>query len=230
MTGDAILCHNSPSDARRAVESGLAHATPNVLTLVFDNSQDFRIGTFMFAEHPEIAYVRSPANIGCCCGRNRIAEFMLRAGCDLWVARDMDVVITGAGWIEDMAAVFQKYPDTGIVSWQCISDQLCNAQKPDETGAVPQVAGACCMVSAAAVRAVGGWATKTLFMRMEDSAFCFDAGLKGFKTRLVIGEQKIAHPTHSSGMGRHPRCAAIQAYSEAVFRQMEGQKGWPHLD
>ena len=227
--GDAILCYNLVDDARRAVESGLAHQSPNVFRMVFDNSDDFRIGEFMLTEHPEIVYVRSPANVGCCVSRNAIASRMIREGCTHWVVRDQDVEILANGWLEDMLAVFQKYPDTGIVSWDCIPKQLMAHYDCDETGATPQVPGACCMVSADCVRGVGGWYSGTLFYRLEDSDFCFQAGLKGFKTRLVTGEQKIAHTTFSSGMGRHPRCAVIQALSEAVFQQRSAQFGYPKV-
>jgi GT2 family glycosyltransferase len=227
--GDAILCYNSPDDARKAVESGLAHTPADTVRLVFDNSQDFRIGTFMRNEHPEIAYVRSPANIGCCVSRNRIAEAMIRAGCSHWVVRDQDVVILADGWLADMAAVFQQYPDTGIVSWECIAKQITPHYERKEGGLTPEIAGACCMVSAGCVRAVGGWLTKTLFMRAEDTIFCFDAGLKGFKTRLVLGDQKVAHPAPSGGMGRHPRCAAVQAESEAIFQARCAQFNYPKV-
>lgn len=227
--GDAILCYNSPDDARKAVESGLAHTPTDTVRMLFDNSQDFRIGAFMLAEHPEIAYIRSPYNVGTCISRNWIAQRMIREGCTHWAIRDQDVAITADGWLSDMAAVFQQYPDTGIVSWECIAKQMTPHYERKDTGLTPEIAGACCMVSAACVRAVGGWYPKTLFMRMEDTDFCFQAGLKGFRTRLVLGEQKIAHDRPGSGMARNPRDAQSREYSETVFRQRCDQFGYPRI-
>ena len=132
--GDAILCYNLVDDAKRAVESGLAHPSPNVFRMVFDNSDDFQIGEFMLTEHPETTYVRSPVNVGCCISRNVIAARMIREGCTHWVVRDQDVEILADGWLDDMLAVFQKYPDTGIVSWDCIPKQLMAHYDCDETG------------------------------------------------------------------------------------------------
>jgi len=227
--GIGIIAYHSLPDAQRAVESVLARTTPPYDLVVWDNSEDFKTGAWVMSMPARFDYIRSPYNVGCCVSRNKLSEMFIRRGLTHWVILDQDVTITAPGWTEDMLAVFQKYPDTGIVSWDCIPKQLMAHYDCDETGATPQVPGACCMVSADCVRGVGGWYSGTLFYRLEDSDFCFQAGLKGFKTRLVTGEQKIAHTTFSSGMGRHPRCAAIQALSEAVFQQRSAQFGYPKV-
>ena len=222
--GIAIITYNSPDDARACVESVDRHTTAGY-SLLLDNSQDFRTGAWAIGL-PHWTYIRSPYNAGTCVARNRIAEWMIAHHRDHWVVLDQDVRVTATGWLDDMLAVFQKYPDTGVVSWACINEQMSHAAM-DLTDAVPEVAGACWMVSAACVKAVGGWCPKVLYHRFEDSAFCFEAAAKGFKTRLITGAQKIDNPSPGGGTGRNPRNVAVRAESDRLFAEVAAKKGWP---
>lgn len=224
--GIAIITHHCLPDLQAAVESIVARTTPPYDLVVWDNSEDWRTGEWA-SLCERMTYIRSPYNVGCCVSRNALATLMLKRGISHWVVMDQDVTITAPGWAEDMLAVFAQYPDTGIVAWKCIADQLQAHYDMDATGATPQVPGACCMVSGACVRAVGGWYPGALFNRLEDSDFCFQAGLKGFKTRLVLGEQRIAHTHPGSGMARHPRANQVGALSDAIFQQRAHAFGYP---
>lgn len=224
--GVAIITFQSPDDAAECLKSVLAHTLVTGPVMVWDNSQDFKTGVKLLPEIVSVEYIRSPYNVGTCISRNAIAARMIRAGCSHWVVMDQDVRVTADGWLDDMLAVFTAHPDTGCVSWRCISDQLCK-QPVGPDGEVPQVAGACSMFSAACVRAIKGWDHRALFYRMEDTAACFAARDAGFRTRLVLGDQKIVHDHPGSGMARHPRGAQVRALSEAIFRQMAATRNWP---
>jgi len=227
--GDAILCFYGFEDLMRAVESGLAHTPGEVFRFVFDNSEDFRIGEWVMYEHPEITYIRSPYNIGCCPGRNRIAEAAIRAGCTHWVVRDQDVEIIADGWMEDMLAVFRAHPDTGLVGWKLGYDQMSPRFQIDETGMVPETPGLCSMYSAESVRAVGGWNPAYFFYRGEDSRHSLAIGLKGYKTRLVLGVQKIAHNNPHQGLGRQPKMKREGERSLALFERETVELGFPRI-
>lgn len=228
MIGVAIITFQSPEDAAECLKSVLAHTLTTGPIIVWDNSQDFKTGTLLLSELGSVEYVRSPANVGCCISRNHIWERFLALGVTHGVVLDQDVRVTADGWLEDMAAVFEKHPDTGIVSWDCINQQMAH-HVPDATGAVPEMPGACCMYSAACVRAVGGWESRVLYHRFEDSAFCFEAAAKGFKVRLVHGVQKIAHPAPGGGTGRNPRNETIKEASNRLYAEMSAQRGWPSV-
>ena len=227
--GVAIITYQSPDDAKACVDSVIDHSPEETPILVWDNSQDARTLTAL-RDYGQIEYVRSPGNVGCCCSRNHIVEWVIRKGLSHVCVLDQDVTATADGWLADLLAPFEQYPDTGITSYECIPKQLMTGGFDcDETGVTPQVPGACCMISVACVRAVNGWAREFMFYRGEDSDFCLRAGLAGFRTRLVRGVQKTAHPTHSSGMSKNPRCAAIQAVSEAIFQQRARAINFPKI-
>ena len=230
--GVAIITYQSPNDAQACLDSVIHHSPEKVPILLWDNSHDARtlVLAIDYEKYDHIKYVRSPGNVGCCVSRNHIFMDAIRKGLSHVCVLDQDVRVTADGWLDDMLAVFQKYPDTGCVAWKFIADQLqTGGYEMDETGATPQVPGACCMWSADAVRAIGGWYPGAMFYRLEDSDACLRAGLKGFKTRLVLSENKISHDRPSSGMARNPRDSAIRALSETIFQQRAHQFGYPRI-
>ena len=227
--GICIISFNSPEDAKDCVASIVAHTPKDNPILLWDNSTQFVTGSWAVNQAATFDYIRSPYNVGTCISRNAASSWMLRHGLLKWVFMDQDVRVTADGWLDDMLAVFQKYPDTGCVAFKFIADQLQAHYDMDESGATPQVPGACCMWSAECVRAIGGWYPGALYYRIEDSDACLRAGIKGFKTRLVLGEQKISHDHPSSGMARNPRDAAIRAVSEAIFQQRARALNFPKI-
>ena len=226
--GIAVLCYNSLPDVQAAIASVRAHTAQPYDLVIWDNSDAFHVGTWAVAQEG-LTYIRSPYNLGTCCSRNRLAELFIRRGLSHWVVMDQDVLVIGNGWVEDMLALFQKYPDTGIVGWKLGYDQMSPKYAIDPTGVVPETPGLCCMHSADCVRAVGGWEPLCFYDRFEDTGYCFAAGLKGFKTRLIVGEQKVAHASPHRGTGSNPRNDVIKAESHKLFMRRTAELGFPRI-
>ncbi len=215
--GIGILTYYAPDDLRAAVESIRQFTDCDYLPMVFDNSEDFRIAEWMPERNADWGYVKSPQNVGCAVSRNRISEWFIRRGIEQFVIMDQDVTIVKAGWLRDMLAMFNRYPDTGVVGWSLAIRQMGPSYKPDGTGAVPELPGMCNMYSAECVRKAGGW-DQRMFCYRFDSLFCLKAGKAGLKTRIVWPDTDAVRHVHPhKGVERHPRMLAERSRSVGIF-------------
>lgn len=228
--GVAILCYYGLDDLKRGVESVLRNVSRETSILVFDNSENFENGEWMLANHPEIAYIRSPYNVGCSNSRNRIAEHFASLALHRFIIQDQDVEWTGDAYTP-MNAVFNQYPDTGIVTWPLALVQMAG-HRWDATGVCGETPGMCCMYSLEALAAgddpnLVGWCPD-IFMHREDTAVAFALGTKGYKTRVVLDvPDRVAHNHPHAGIQRYPGANAEWQRSDAILRRLSAQYGWP---
>lgn len=224
--GIGILAFYGLDDLKRAVRSVQKHTKLPHALMVFDNSENDEVGEWVRHHAADVAYVRSPFNVGCARSRNEMAMWFGQRGIRHFVVMDQDVEVVGDAWAEDMLRVFVEHPDTGIASWHLAYRQMSPRYTVGKDGAVPEVPGMCCMYSLDAVKATGGWHPGYFFYRF-DSDFCLHAATKGYKTRFVWPDMdKVRHNHPHRGVGRHPRKAAIVKASEAIFRRRAKQLGF----
>ena len=217
--GIAILSFHRPGDVQRAVTSVRAHTKRPYRLVILDNSENLITGEWCITHAQDAIYKRMPYNVGTCLARNAETRIFLDMGLDYWVVMDMDVEIVADGWEEDMLAVFEKHPDTGIVGWrEAVASAGCG-HSPDAAGLMPEIPGVCCMVSRKCVEACNGWCARYFLHRGEDSDFCLLAGTKGFTTRVVLGKDKIAHRDPHQGVAAFAGHNRFWPRSDAILRE-----------
>jgi len=227
--GVAIIAYRRLEDARRAVRSVLANTRYPFRLLVFDNSDDFRIGSWMLAHANSAMYRRSPYNCGTCLARNEIMRVFCRMGMDYWVVMDQDVEVVAPGWVKDMLDVFKHYPDTGIVGWRNAVRSAGCPHAPDNTGRMPEIPGVCTMVSRKCAEAVNGWCARYFLHRGEDTDFCLAAATKGFATRVVMGPDKIAHHHPHRGVQAFAGHGKMWSLSDAILKERTEKLGFERI-
>jgi len=224
--GVGILSYYGLGDVQRAVESVRAATTTPHRVLVFDNSENDEVGEWIRHHAGDVACVRSPYNVGCAQGRNRMSEWFAERGFDHFVLMDQDVTVLPAAdgasgdWLADLRGVFARHKDTGVASWHLAIRQMSPRSgdyRPDKTGVVAEVPGMCCMYSLECVRKVGGWQHDMLMYRF-DTLFCLKAAKAGLKTRVVWPDtDRVRHNHPHGGVKRFGRAGREQARSRTIF-------------
>lgn len=218
--GIGIVCFYRPDEIARHVATVREHCTLDYQLALFDNSENDEVGQWARHHAADAQYVRSPYNVGCARARNALAARFIASGIRHFVIQDQDVAWVGDA-AADMRAVFARYEDTGIATWQLATRQMSgghSAYKPDETGVIAETPGMCCMYSAECVKAVGGWDPRQLMYRF-DTLFCAKARKAGYKTRVVWPDtDAVRHEHPHSAVNRYPWKAQEQRRSQAMFK------------
>lgn len=226
--GIAVLAFHKPGLLASAVHSIRRHTRVAYDLLVFDNSgrDDTSVRDWTHAHAADAAYFRPGENMGCAAARNIIAQYFLWRKHPAFVIMDHDVEVTAAGWCEDMLAKMNRHADAGIVGWRLANEQTAKRDLPP-SGETPEVAGMCQLHRAEAVRAVAEkfgtpWCEEYFPFHSFDTDFCLCARKLGWKTYLVMGEQKIRHehPHSSTRRGRSEVLARSQAILKRRIREL----------
>jgi GT2 family glycosyltransferase len=218
--GIGIICYYKPDEIARHVASVREHCRGDYVLMLFDNTENDEVGEWARCHAADAVYVRSPYNVGCSRSRNYIAATFARMGVRYFVIQDQDVRYTGDAPAA-MRAVFARYKDTGVVSWYLATKQMSgkhSGYSPDDTGAIIETPGMCCMYSWECVKAVGGW-NPAFFAYRFDSEFCLRARKGGYKVRVVWPDLDLVRHDHPhQGVKRYPWMHAERQRSKRIFR------------
>lgn len=197
--GIAVLAFHQVKLLATAIHSIRRHTRVPYEVLIFDNSGrgDTAVRDWTQAHAADAAYFRPGENMGCSAARNVIAQYFLWRKHPAFVIMDHDVEITAAGWCGDMLAKMNRHADAGIIGWRLANDQTAKRALPP-SGETPEVAGMCQLHRSEAVRAVidqfgTAWCEEYYPFHSFDTDFCLCARKVGWKTYLIMGEQKIRH-------------------------------------
>ena len=232
--GIGVLTYMGLGDVQINVPSILEHAQPNCDVFVFDNSENGHIGAWLNAKCPQVTYIKSPENVGCANGRNRMLEWSASRGHQWVLMQDQDVRWAGDAGAA-MLAVARHYPDTGCVSWPLAVKQMGN-HKWDKTGALdpPETPGMCCLYSVKALTegddpGLVAWCPDYHMYRFDTDA-CFSLSKKGYAVRAVIdGPSLVRHDHPHTGIKRYPRWREEQRRSLGIFAERAKRYGWPSI-
>jgi GT2 family glycosyltransferase len=219
--------------AKEAVESVLEHTEHPYAVYVVDNSPDGDMDAWLAQHAPEATYVRrrDGGNVGCVVPRAWFLKEAQRLGARYAVFMDQDVRVTADGWLADMVRTADAHERTGMVAWPLANDPKVFhggpklVHVPDETGVVLEVPGLCCLHNLEAVedtarKVAHPYFREDIFMWGFDTLACLLLDKAGWKTRLVQGNDKIAHEHPHSGVDMNPEKAKHRAYSRKVCRRV----------
>lgn len=229
--GIGILSYYGLDVLQRAIEAYRRYTAMPYKLVVFDNSENWEIGEWLRRSAQDVHLIKSPQNVGCARSRNRLVEWFRSMSITHAVIADQDVCPVAPAWDVDMLDVFAAHPDTAIVGWYLVVKQMGPGYKPDATGMVDELPGACNMYALDAVCAgddprLRGWWPEYFAYRF-DSDMCLSMAKKGYKTRVVWPDTgKIVHPNPHQGVRRNPRMKAIQQASRKIFARRVEELGF----
>lgn len=230
--GIGILAFHGVADLAACLESVMVHTLHPYECVVFDNSEDAEVLTWLMEAAPWVTPMRSPHNVGCARPHNSMLEHFARRGFRHAVILDQDVTLTGPAWDADMLEVFRRYAGSAVVGWHLATKQMSPGYRPDATGRVPEIPGMCNMYSIEAMLGgvdpnTRGWCPDYFTFRFDTDA-CYCAAVNSWATRVVWPDtDKVAHNRPHTGIARHPRFHASQTASRAIFSERAARFGFP---
>ena len=231
--GIGVLCYGNAGEVARNVASVRDHCRLDYALAIFDNTESDEVGEWARHHAADVAYVRSPYNVGCSRSRNYLAATFAGMGIRHFIVQDQDVRWTGDA-AAAMRAVFARHPKTGIVSWRLAVKQM-GSHKWDKTGQLspPESPGMCCMFDMAELRAgpppLQGFCPDYFAFRF-DTDRCFSAHVKGYGVRIADPDGQpslVAHDHPHSAVKRYPWMKNEQARSRVIFARRSKALGFP---
>ncbi len=229
-----ILTHNELSSTKQCLASIEAHTSqPYELLLVDNGSTD---GTLDFlrayaATRDHVRVITNADNRGFSAGNNQ--GLSLAKG-DYVLLLNNDTIVT-EGWLERMLAIFQRYPQTGIVgpmsnyvsgpqlvpnvSYKTLTEMESfaaqwAAEHAGQSTQVARVVGFCLLARREVIERIGGLDEQFGTGNFEDDDFCIRAALAGYEVR--IAQDVFIHHTGSQTF----RSAGID-YRQSMQRNWE---------
>ena len=236
-----ILAHNQLGDTRQCLAS-IEQYTPvsHELILVDNGSTD---GTAEFfrkyaSTRKNVHVVINQKNLGFAGGNN--VGLALARGEHVLLLNN-DTVVT-EGWLERMLAVFQRFPEVGLVGpvSNCVSGpQLISpvrykrlADLPSfavevatanagQTAEVPRLVGFCLLMRRSVIEKLGGLDERFGSGNFEDDDVCLRAGFAGFKLRIA-GDSFVHHTGSQTFKGAKINFGASMLRNWTLFKAKWG--------
>lgn len=205
LTSIIILTHNQLEFTKQCLDSIEAYTPESHELIIVDNgSTDGTIDYLReyMKSHNNVRVVANAANRGFAAGNN---QGLAIAGGEYVLLLNNDTIVT-KGWLGRMLAVFDRYPDAGIVGpvsnyvagiqlvknvpYRNIEDMHLfaarwAAEHTDQSTEFPRVVGFCLLARKSVINSIGGLDEQFGSGNFEDDDFCIRAAMAGFKARIA---------------------------------------------
>jgi GT2 family glycosyltransferase len=226
MISIVIPVHNQLDHTRLCLDSITAYTPQSHEVIVIDNGSTDNTPDYL-RSRPDIRLITNTTNQGFAAATNQGIQ---AAGGDYVLLLNNDTVVT-PGWLDRMLAVFDKYPDVGLVGpvsnyasgvqyangeMMSLSDRA--KQYSGQSKECSRLIGFCLLARRVVFDRIGLLDEQFGLGNFDDDDFCLRARLGGFKARVAL-DSFVYHAGHATFRSNGFDYGAILDHNWRLFKE-----------